>query len=130
MEKRKGCLTAVITVSILLGVLAGGIVYRTDYAKTEVVTCVSEDGRHTLTIYMIGEPEWPFGPTHCRVDLMEDSRRITKYPFSIRDDGAPAGEGNFRIGWHADGVRVTVSGSEQRDQEYMLYFDGRTEQGG
>lgn len=128
MRKRRGCLSAAAVCLVLTAVLIGGIAYRTSWAKTEVVTSSSDDGRYTLIVYMIGEPEWPFGSTHCRFDLMEGPRRIVKYPFSVQDDGAAAHEGNFRIVWYADSVRITASGSEQEDREYVLRFDGRAEQ--
>lgn len=76
---------------------------------------------------MIGEPDWPFGSTHCRFDLFKDDKRIIKYPFSIHNDGANAHEDNFDIIWNEDNVTVIVSGSEQNDIEYVLNFDGTTE---
>ena len=76
---------------------------------------------------MIGEPEWPFGATHCRMELFKDSKRIIKHPIDIYDDGAIAHKDNFDIKWHEDNVTVTVSGSEQDDNRYILSFDGTIE---
>ena len=129
MKSRKvsGCLTAVFVISLLAGILCGGIRYRTRYAKTEITTSASSDGQYTLTISMIGEPEWPFGATHCRFDLSDGSRKVVKYPFSIQDDGAMANEENFQISWYPNKVSIIVSGSEQEDRAYILHFDGTVE---
>ena len=91
------------------------------------MTETSEDNQYTLKIYMIGEPEWPFGATHCRMELFKDSKRIIKHPIDIYDDGAIVHEDNFDIKWHEDNVTVTVSGSEQDENRYILSFDGTVE---
>lgn len=127
MGKAKGCLGILFLVALLLAILFGGIRYRIRYAKTEIVTQTLPDGRYTLTIYMIGEPDWPFGATHCRADLTDGSKRIVQYPFSISDDGATAHVGNFDIQWQERGALLRVSGSEQEDAVYVLNFDGTVE---
>ena len=67
----------------------------------------------------MGEPDWPFGATHCRFTLRGEGRQILERAFSIQDDGAVA---------RADGVQVVVSGSEQGDRVYILRFDGSVEE--
>ena len=67
----------------------------------------------------MGEPDWPFGATHCRFTLRGEGRQILERAFSIQDDGAVA---------RADGVQVVVSGSEQGDRIYVLGFDGSVEE--
>ena len=67
----------------------------------------------------MGEPDWPFGATHCRFTLRREGRQILERAFSIQDDGAVA---------RADGVQVTVSGSEQGNRVYVLGFDGSAEE--
>lgn len=103
------------------------LLYRTDYAKTEILTSASTDGQYSLTVYQIGEPDWPFGPTHCRFDLKNDSKRIVKYPFSIRNDGVSVSMNNFTAVWNSDSVTVRVIGEEQPEDTYILYFDGTIE---
>lgn len=46
---------------------------------------------------MIGEPEWPFGSTHCRIELYAEEKRISKRDFSIADDGGCATADNFYV---------------------------------
>ena len=107
--------------------LIGGFQYRVNYAKTEVVTSVSDDGQHSLTVYMIGEPDWPFGATYCRFDLRDGSKRIVKHPFSIHNDGVKADANNFVVTWHEDHAEVLVSAEEQPDEVYALYYNGAVE---
>lgn len=102
-------------------------VYFASFAKTKILTSVSDNGGYHLTVYMIGAPEWPFGATHCRFDLFHGGKRLIKHPFSIQDDGAAAHEDNFYIAWDEGHVTVIVSGSEQSDQAYVLNFDGTVE---
>ena len=119
VRRLRGCLAAVGAVALCLAALAGGIWYRVEVAPTEVLTDVSPDGAYELTIDRVGEPDWPFGATHCRFTLRGEGRQILERAFSIQDDGAVA---------RADGVQVVVSGSEQGDRVYILRFDGSVEE--
>lgn len=127
MSKLKGISVLLIIFLAMGALLVGGLKYRTTYAKTEILSVSSIDGQYTLFVYMIGEPDWPFGATHCRFDLMNADKRITRYPFDIHDDGATAHENNFDISWEEDYVTIIVSGSEQKDIVYQLSFDGNVE---
>ena len=100
------------------------IMYRTGYAATEVIHTLSADAQHSLAVSMIGEPDWPFGPTHCRFDLEKDGKRILRHSFSVRNDGASVSENNFTVVWNPDSVSVLVTGEEQPEDTYILYFDG------
>lgn len=118
-------LIAVFTSAVIMFAVVSAVMgYLTAFKKTEIITSVSEDGRWKLIVYMIGEPEWPFGSTHCQFDLFHDSKRLIKHSFSIRDDGAVARERNFKVIWNMDHVTIIVSGSEQKDELYVLNFDG------
>ena len=90
MRRLRGCLAAVGAVALCLAALAGGIWYRVEVALTEVLTDVSPDGAYELTIDRVGEPDWPFGATHCRFTLHGEGRQILGRAFSIQDDGAVA----------------------------------------
>ena len=128
VRRLRGCLAAVGAVALCLAALAGGIWYRVEVAPTEVLTDVSPDGAYELTIDRVGEPDWPFGATHCRFTLRGEGRQILERAFSIQDDGAVARADNFAVRWRADGVQVVVSGSEQGDRVYVLGFDGSAEE--
>ena len=124
MSKMKGVFAIGLVFLVLFLILFAGLKYRTDYAKTEIMTASSYDGQYRLVIYMVGEPDWPFGETHCRFDLFNENKRITKCPFSIRNDGAKAHEENFNIIWSTDSVSISVSGEEQEERVYRLNYDG------
>ena len=116
--------------AFLLGLfvlLVGSLKYKTGYAKTEILTSAPENGGYRLTVYMIGEPDFPFGATHCRFDLKEGKKTITKYRFDLHDDGRNASEENFEITWEEDAVRIRAAASEQEPRVYRLFFDGREE---
>ncbi len=103
VRRLRGCLAAVGAVALCLAALAGGIWYRVEVAPTEVLTDVSPDGMYELTIDRVGEPDWPFGATHCRFTLHGEGRQILERAFSIQDDGAVARADNFAVRWRADG---------------------------
>ena len=128
MSKSKEAFVLLMIILAMSTLLIGGIKYQSTYEKTEIMRSLSDDGQYTLFVYMIGEPDWPFGATHCRFDLMNADKRIIKYSFDIHDDGANAHESNFNITWGKDNVTVLVSGSEQKDIFYKLSFDGSVEQ--
>ncbi len=113
-----------LVVLIVLALSEAVFAYRVSFAKTKILTSASDDNSYQLTVYMIGEPEWPFGATHCRFDLLHGRKRLIKHSFSIQDDGSAARESNFHVTWGEDHVMVVVSGSEQPDKEYVLNFDG------
>jgi len=127
-QKLRGCLIVGALPVVLMLILLAGVLWRTSFAKTEILTSSPKSGDYSLTVYMIGEPDWPFGPTHCRFDLFRNDKRLVKYPFSIRDDGVPAHESNLKITWSTDHVMIIVSGSEQSDAVYVLNFDGTVAQ--
>ena len=122
--------TILLMAAFILGLivlLIGSLKYKISYARTAVLTAASENGVYELTVYMIGEPDFPFGATHCRFDLQEGKKTITKYRFELHDDGCNASPGNFEIMWEDDAVLVHTTASEQEDQFYRLYYDGRAE---
>ncbi len=100
----------IVCVSAVLACLIG-ILWRTEYAKTEIAN--SSHGQYRMVIYMIGEPDWPYGATHCRADLYEKRKKISSRSFDVKNDGAIVSAENFDITWSDDGVTLTVYGSEQ-----------------
>lgn len=120
MHRKRRWLIATAIFLILILIIAGGIKYRVSYARTEVTASVSADRQHTLNVYMIGGPQWPFGPVRCELELTDGSKLITEHTFFLQNDGGPAHEDNFGIVWRTDSVQVTVSGEEQSDRIYIL----------
>ena len=128
-KKTLGLPLAVILLLYLF--LFACIVYRTNYAATEVListpevlSSASADGQYSLAVSQIGEPDWPFGPTHCRFVLKKDGKRILRHSFSVRNDGVSVTENNFSVIWNPNDVIVLVTGEEQPEETYILCFDG------
>ena len=112
-------------IAAMIIVITAAFTYKTKYCKTEVLQSVSPDERFNLKIYMIGEPEWPFGPTHCRYDFCEEKKILEKYSDTIFNDGKNAVQEDFEIYWQKDSVNLIVHGEEQDDKTVTFFFDGR-----
>lgn len=115
----KKIILLLITFIILL---LGTLYYQVELKKTEVVTY--ENGIHTLSVFMIGEPDWPFGRTHCCFKLKEKQKKIVEYKFSVRNDGCFVSENNFDVDWYNDYVILSVNGEEQNIVEYRVDYNG------
>ena len=84
----------------LMNTLIGNFTYATKYRKNPVDSSVSPDGKYELLFQQIGDPEWPFGATHARLVLRDESGIITKYPFYVLNDGY----GVHQDSWHIEMV--------------------------
>jgi hypothetical protein len=121
---------------ILLGILGGIMlaflsllllfVYYMNYATADVDTKMSDDGTYTVIMKSVGSP-WFFGPADGRFVLKEGKKTIVKYDFTVYDDGGCIRSSIWNVEWLSDSVRITVSGSEQSDCQYELYFDGHVD---
>ena len=124
MQKRRKWILVLIGLLIVSAALCGRILQEKSPSETEVVSSQKEGQGYTLTVLMLGEPEWPFGPTHCRFDLREGETLIAQHPVSLRNDGGIVSEQNFQIHWNEDGVEILVSAKEQSDTVYRISYDG------
>ncbi|MDO4189606.1 MAG: hypothetical protein Q4E51_00735 [Lachnospiraceae bacterium] len=75
----------------------------------------------------MGDPDWPFGHTHARLVLKDDSGTIAKRSFDVANDGANVHSDSWLVYWKADCVEAVISGEEQSEIRYTLYFDGKTD---
>jgi hypothetical protein len=132
-----GCICAKNkTIKILLGILSGSIIfvlmlllfllYSMNYAITDVDSKTSDDGAHSVIMQSVGSPIF-FSAADGRFVLKEGKKTIVKYNFTLYDDGAVIRSSIWEVAWQSDSVRIIVSGSEQADHLYELYFDGRVE---
>lgn len=112
---------------ILFAAMIGLFIYKNEYKITEIDVSESPDGEYELRFQQVGAPEFPFGYTHARLVLKDGRKTIVKYSFDIADDGANAGTRNWQVSWNETSAAVIISGSEQSDCEYDLYFDGTME---
>lgn len=121
MNKKK--VFIIVTLSLIL-IAIGTLKYKTDYARKEINTYYSDDKTYKLVIYTIGEPEWPFGSGKCRFVLSKDGKDITNFNFKQSNDGKWATADDFNVSWFDDKVKIIVSGEEQEDITYSLFFNG------
>ena len=93
------------------------IYYKVNLEKVNIRT--EQYNQYTLYINQIGEPDWPFGKTHCQYILKDQNKTLSSVKFDISDDGCSASINNFKIEWTNDYMILTVRGSEQFDHYYM-----------
>lgn len=119
MQKKtlKRILTVILIVLIAAAVTVGSLIYIRDYRKTKVFS--SESGSSTITVYMVGEPDFPYGKTDCRLVLKTKGKDTVKEDFSVDNDGAVVSSDNFAVEWKENSVRLKVNGSEQEIRTYV-----------
>ncbi len=117
---------AIVCISIMIFIMlvVGIMIYQTKYKVTQIGTYTTSDGRYSVEIMQIGEPDFPFGAAHCKMELFADKKSVSRYSFSVYDDGASAGTNNFEVYFQSENVQIIVSGSEQPDTIYRLFYDG------
>ena len=121
MKTKAMKIALIVETAILLLAALAGCLLLTGRSK-ELLRESSPDGRYTLSVTELGEPDWPFGADHLRVRLWASGRsddfRVS-FSADVANDGAEAA---FDVQWQSDGVRVTLRGSEQPDAVYFLPF--------
>lgn len=117
----------IAVLGLMLAGLIGSVTYTTKYRVNSVDSSTSQDGKYELLFQQIGEPDWPFGYTHARLVLKDELGTIAKYSFDVRNDGASVHSDSWQVIWKEDSVEVVISGKEQNDEQYILYFDGKTD---
>ena len=120
----RGILGILALINIMIFVLAGSFTYTTKYKIHEVAYSTSEDGKYVLLFQQVGDPDWPFGHTHARLVLKNESGIITKYHFDVANDGGNAHPDLWQVTWRGNCVEAVISGEEQNDNQYILYFNG------
>ena len=113
--------------NILIMILAGSFTYTTRYKIHDVASYTSPDGKYELLFQQVGDPDWPFGHTHARLVLKDEAGTIAKHSFDIADDGANARSDLCQVTWKASQVEAVISGEEQNDNQYILFFNGKTD---
>lgn len=129
MHSKKTVILYVVTICIFLTLFIEVLIYKINYAKTEIETSETFDGEYRLAIYEVGEPAWHFGKSRCIFELKNGNDVIQNYEFRVLNDGKKVQAYNFEIYWQSTYVRVIVNGKEQSDYEFCLYFDGTVRSG-
>lgn len=118
-RKTKHILSISILTAIFLVLLCFVLVeYKTNYRKTEVLS--SSSGDYRLSIYMIGEPQFPYGYTKWGFSIYKGKAKITTESLSLLNDGQIVTEDNFSVVWTENTVTIIASGSEQEDTKYII----------
>lgn len=92
--------------------------YKTTYKKTEVLD--SKYGEFSLSIYMIGEPEFPYGSTNWGFTLYRGKTKITDETLSLFNDGKVISEDNFLVTWSEKTVTIVASSEEMEDLKFVV----------
>ncbi|MCD7806034.1 MAG: hypothetical protein LUH19_01685 [Lachnospiraceae bacterium] len=87
----------------------------------------SPDGAYELKLQSVGEPYFPFGGAPGRLVLKENETVISRTRFEIANDGGPFTENAWKVTWQDDYVEIILSGQEQFDELFRLYYDGQVE---
>ena len=117
-------LIIVATIFVILGIFISCYIYITTIKVTNVSEYTNPTNKYTILFQAVGEPEWPFGKTKVKITLLDDNKKeIESFTYHISDDGAMAREENIDVKWFENYVEVTLSGSEQDDDIYKMYFN-------
>ncbi|MBQ0125708.1 MAG: hypothetical protein KBS59_05220 [Clostridiales bacterium] len=122
----------IVIISVLALIIVAIVVknvrfyYLTNVKMTEIDKSVSPDGKYSLVLMQVGEPEWPFGATHGALVLSEildggTEKIISKTNITIQDDGSILFPSRWAVSWEDDGAHVTLNGSEQEDEHIIIY---------
>ncbi len=109
---------------LLVGILIASFIYITRYKVETIDVSISPDNSYEIEFQAVGEPYWPFGASPGRLVLTEGNHKISKVNFEIRNDGGWLLIGNWKVTWFDDRVEVILSGEEQSDELWTLFFDG------
>ena len=106
--------------NIMIVVLAAGFIYNSEFKIHDVADSTSQDGKYVLLFQQVGEPDWPFGHTHARLVLKDESGTIVKYSFDVLNDGGNVHPDLWQVTWKENCVEAVISGEEQSNIQYIL----------
>lgn len=116
---------ALTGINLLLIIGLGYLHYQLELKPSEVDRKESPTGEYVLILDAVGEPAWPFGPASGKLVLKKNKKTVKKLNFQIANDGGNIGKDSWLVSWKDDNVEVILSGCEQPDEKYVIYFDDR-----
>ena len=122
----KAAALAVLAVVLTAAVFLGLLVYVVRYKIETKDRSDSPDETHTLFLQSVGSPVF-FGPSHGRLVLKEEGKRVLVYRFTLYDDGKVIRPESWQVSWEETYVEVLLFGEEQSDVQVRLFYDGKTE---
>lgn len=124
MKKGLKIILYIIGIIIFIALLFWlSISYITNDKKITCDTSISKDGKYTLLLQMIGEPDWPFDSVSGRLVLKKGKDKISQTDFELRNDGGNINSNCWKVTWYEDYVEIILSGKEQFDKQIILYKD-------
>ncbi len=115
--------TGILIIFLLISLLAGYFVYKTEYRKEHLNIYTSPDRECSLEIYQIGEPDWPFGSVKGRMVLKKGIKTLCIVDFTQHNDGGGVYIEEDNIFWREDRVGIIVRG-EGQETTYTVNFNG------
>lgn len=126
-NKSGGCLILFLTVAGIFLLMIFSI-YIIEHTPRTVAT--DSYNNYTLELQAKSSPDFPFGSQDGRIILKSGSKKICREDFILSNDGKNMDEDNWSIKWETDKVVVTITGEEQSDEIYTLYYNGEVVKGG
>ena len=122
----KGLFTVLGSLSAIVLILLGLVLYVLEFKKADVAQSESPDGNYKLILQSVGEPLF-FGPSSGQIVLKQGKATVQKYSITVYDDGGCLREQNWDVTWNKDYVEIIMSGEEQFDEQIKLYYDGKSD---
>ena len=79
---------------------------------------------YTAELLAVSDPGWPFGPQEGRLALKKNGWTVCEKDFTLFNDGGAMKKSNWSVTWDDEKAAVVISGQEQPDAEYYLYYVG------
>ena len=110
---------------LIIGVIAAaGIIALILWVTRPIVIDTSVNGEYTAELLAVSDPGWPFGPQDGRLALKKGFLTVCTQDFTLYNDGKSMGSSNWSVAWDNEKAAVTISGEEQHDEVYHLYYTG------
>ena len=118
-EKNK-TLRRIISVFAAAGVIAAIIIW----CSRPTLVDTSANGEYTAELLAVSDPDWPFGSQEGRLALKKNGWTVCEKDFTLFNDGGAMKKSNWSVTWDDEKAAVVISGQEQPDAEYYLYYVG------
>ena len=99
-----------------------GLYFKPSLKKTVLREDARAGSNQTLTVYMIGDPDFPFGAVACSAVLKDGEKVIASQDFSLHNDGKVPSAEDFRITWAEDSVILRAHAEESDDVVVTLSY--------
>ena len=104
MRKIMPYITFIVVVCLLAGCSHIEHIFMTEFITSQS----SPDNRYSVSLYQVGDPEWPFGDVKAKLVLYDSkSNVIDKEDFELANDGGHVKAGNIvEVVWLENHVEI------------------------